>query len=107
MKKAIMMLMAALLILMVAGVTAFSAEVENGKAVYKVQKCSMCHAIAGTGGKMGALDDAGKLKADDLKKWVRTPKEMKADSKMTAYAAAKLSDKDLDDLVAYMLTLKK
>ena len=107
MKKAILLLAAAALIAMVAGATLFAADVEAGKAVLKTQKCSMCHSIAGVGGKLNALDEAGKLKADDIKKWIRTPKSMKADTKMTAYSAEKLSDKDLDDLVAYLSTLKK
>jgi cytochrome c2 len=103
MKTAVTFLVVVALTLMVT--TAFAADAENGKAVYKAQKCAMCHSIAGEGGKMGALDDAGKLKADDLKKWIKTPKEMKADSKMKAYTT--LADKDLDDLVAYLQTLKK
>jgi cytochrome c553 len=107
MKKALLLLAAAALVALVAGAIVYGADVEAGKAVFKTQKCSMCHSIAGVGGKLNALDEAGKLKADDIKKWVRTPKAQKADTKMMAYAADKLSDKDLDDLVAYLLTLKK
>ncbi len=107
MRNASVIVIAAILILLVASVTGFSADVENGKAVYKAQKCSMCHSIAGAGGKLMALDDAGKLSAADIQKWIRTPKEMKKDTKMMAYAASKLSDKDMADLVAYLETLKK
>jgi mono/diheme cytochrome c family protein len=54
-----------------------------------------------------------KLKADDLKAWMRTPKEMaekaKADRKppMPAYSKEKLADADLEALTAYLLSLKK
>ena len=66
----------------------------------------MCHAIAGTGNKAHPLDGVGgKLSAEELKKWVTTPKQMKADTKMKAYP--NLAEKDLNDLVAYLATLKK
>ncbi len=105
MKKALTFLAVAGLLLML-GTVAYSADAEHGKAVFKEQKCSMCHSIGGVGGKMASLDGVGsKLKADEMKKWIKTPKEMKADTKMKAYPS--LPDKDLDDLVAYLETLKK
>jgi cytochrome c2 len=80
-------------------------SVENGKKVYAAQKCQLCHSIAGVGNKKSPLDGVGaKLKEDEIKKWIKTPKEMKADSKMKAYP--NLSDSDLADLTAYMLSLK-
>ena len=69
-------------------------------------KCSMCHAIEGKGNKNMPLDGIGaKLSAADIKKWIVSPKEMKADTKMKAYPS--LSAADLDALVAYLSSLKK
>ncbi len=92
------------------------AKVEKGKQVYDsaMPKCKTCHAVGGVGNAKGALDAVGaKLKADEIKAWVRTPKEMTEKAKaarkpaMPAYAKEKLSDEDLDALTAYLLTLKK
>ncbi len=78
---------------------------DHGKEVYAMQKCALCHSISGAGGKRLALDGVGsKLKPEDIRKWIRTPKEMKADSTMKAYP--NLPEKDLRDLVAYLMTLK-
>ena len=81
------------------------AALDHGKEVYAMQKCALCHSISGVGGKKLALDVVGsKLKADDIKKWIRTPKAMKSDTTMKAYP--NLPEKDLDDLTTYLLTLK-
>jgi len=78
----------------------------KGQAVFAAQKCSMCHAIAGKGNKNMPLDGIGaKLSAADIKKWIVSPKDMKADTKMKAYPS--LSAEDLDALVAYLSSLKK
>jgi mono/diheme cytochrome c family protein len=92
------------------------AKVAKGKAVYDAaapMKCKICHSIAGSGTK-GPLDGVGaKLKADEIKAWVRTPKEMAEKAKATrkpampAYPKEKISDEDLDALTTYLLTLKK
>lgn len=82
------------------------AKVTKGKEVFAAQKCSMCHAIEGKGNKNAPLDGVGsKLSADDIKKWIVSPKEMKADSKMKAYPS--LAAEDLDALVTYLSSLKK
>ncbi len=104
MKKAVFSIVSVALVLLI-GVAAYSADAKAGKEVYTKEKCQMCHSIVGVGGKMSKLDGVGaKLKADDLKKWIKTPKEMKADAKMKAYP--NIPEKELDDLVAYLLTLK-
>ena len=82
----------------------------KGKDVYTAQKCSVCHAIAGTGNKKGALDGIGaKLSAAEIRSWITDAPAMaakaKADRKppMKAYM---LAQGDLDALVAYLQTLK-
>jgi len=77
-----------------------------GAAAYKANKCSMCHQIAGEGGKMGGpLDGVGaKRDAEWMKKYIKDPKSVEPGAKMKAYPS--IADKDLDDLVAYLLTLK-
>jgi len=78
---------------------------DRGREVYAMQKCALCHSIAGIGGKKMPMDRVGsKLKSDDIRKWVRTPKAMKADSTMKSYP--NLPEKDLDDLAAFLMTLK-
>jgi len=77
----------------------------QGANVYAAQKCQLCHSIADKGNKKNPLDGVGKkLSAEDIKKWIVSPKEIKADTKMKAYP--NLPAKELDALVAYMLSLK-
>jgi cytochrome c2 len=97
---------AAITLILTAGTVSFSQDIENGKKVYTAQKCQLCHSINGVGNKKSPLDGVGsKLSAEDAKKWIVAPKSMKADTKMKAYT--NLPEKDLNDLVAYMLSLKK
>ena len=94
-----------------------AALIEKGKKVYaeaKPMACKACHAVAGAGNAKGPLDGVGsKLKAEEIKAWMRTPKDMAAKAKaerkppMPAYPVEKLSDEDLDALTAYLLSLKK
>ena len=93
-----------------------AAKIAKGKLVYEgaTPKCKVCHSIGGVGNPKGSLDDAGtKLKADEIKAWLRTPKDMTEKAKATrkpvmpAYAKEKLSDEDLEALTAYLLSLKK
>ncbi len=89
----------------IVAVFSLDAASDHGKEVFTAQKCSMCHSIEGVGGKMKALDGVGsKLKADDIKKWIVTPKEMKANVIMKSYPD--LPENDLNDLVAYLVSLK-
>jgi mono/diheme cytochrome c family protein len=81
------------------------AAVEAGKKVFTAQKCQVCHSIAGVGNKKNSLDGVGKkLSAEDIRKWIVSPKEMKADTKMKPYP--NLPAKDLDALVGYIASLK-
>jgi mono/diheme cytochrome c family protein len=93
-----------------------AAKIEKGKHAYEnaVPKCKVCHSIGGTGNPKGSLDDCGtKMKADEIKAWLRTPKEMTEKAKATRkpvmppYPKEKLSEEDLEALTAYLLTLKK
>jgi len=78
----------------------------KGQEVYAAQKCAMCHSIEGKGNKNNPLDGVGsKLSSDQIRKWIVSPKEMKADSKMKAYPS--LTAGDLEALVAYLSSLKK
>lgn len=88
--------------------TTFAADAAAGKAVYDGAKpaCKGCHTdVKNPLAKAGADNTA-----DDLKAWVRTPKEMIAKKAkkgiMPAYGADKIADKDLENLVAYMATMK-
>jgi cytochrome c2 len=85
--------------------TAFLLNMDHGKEVYVIQKCGLCHSISGVGGNKLALDGVGsKLKPDTMKKWIRTPKEMKSGTTMKPYP--NLPEKDLDDLIEYLRTLR-
>lgn len=105
MKRIVLLSLAACLIMACAfALAGAGGDVEKGKAVYEAQKCKMCHSIAGVGNKKFPLDGVGgKLSAEDIKKWIVNPKSMKKDTIMKAF---KLSDADLDNLIAYMLSLK-
>jgi mono/diheme cytochrome c family protein len=89
-----------------------AAKIKRGAEVFAAQKCSVCHAIAGKGGKSSPLDGVGsKLSADDIKRWITHPEEMTAKTKSTKKPPmpakwANLPAADLDALVAYMASLK-
>jgi mono/diheme cytochrome c family protein len=89
-----------------------AALVEKGKAVYAAQKCSMCHAIAGKGGKTSPLDGVGKkLTAEQIREWIVTPKAATTKASSTKKPPmpdkySKLPPADIDALVAYMQSLK-
>jgi mono/diheme cytochrome c family protein len=88
--------------------SAFAADAAAGKTVFDGAKpaCKGCHTDAKNPLTKAGADNT----ADELKAWVRTPKDMIAKKGkkgiMPAYAADKISDADLDNLVAYMATLK-
>ncbi|HEX2344663.1 MAG TPA: cytochrome c [Vicinamibacterales bacterium] len=89
-----------------------AAQVEKGKSLFAAQKCSLCHSVAGKGNPKGPLDEIGsKLKADEIRQWLVSPKEMaekaKATRKPPMQSYDKLAKADLDALVAYLESLKK
>jgi mono/diheme cytochrome c family protein len=88
------------------------AQVKRGEEVYAAQKCSVCHSIAGKGGKKNPLDGVGaKLTADEIRQWIVDPKGMTAKTKSTAKPPmpdkyGKLPAADIDAMVAYLASLK-
>src|SRR3954465_13437130 len=85
-----------------------AAQVKHGEQVYTAQKCSVCHSIAGKGGKSSALDGVGaKLSAADIRSWIVTPKEMEKKTSSTKKPPmpdrySKLPAADIDAMVAYL-----
>ena len=89
-----------------APVLAQDAKATKGREVFEAQKCQMCHSVEGKGNKNHPLDGIGStLKPEEIRKWISSPKEMKADTRMKAYPS--LPAEDLDALVAYVSSLKK
>jgi mono/diheme cytochrome c family protein len=104
-------------VISVAVLTAFAGlagaqDAAKGAQVYADQKCSMCHSVAGKGNAKGALDDVGsKLKAEEIRQWIVNPTEMATKAKAERKPAmpskyASLPKADLDNLVAYLSSLK-
>jgi cytochrome c2 len=91
-----------------AGATSAWAGAAEGKAAYEKQ-CKMCHSVAGDGGKMastgGPLDGVG-AKRDEawLKAYISDPKSKVPTAKMPKL---KVAPQDLDDVAAFLLTLKE
>jgi cytochrome c2 len=105
MKSAIIIFLGGMLVFIGAAIAFSPDALDHGKEVYAMQKCALCHSISGIGGKKMALDGIGsRLKSEDIKKWIRTPKEMKPETTMKSYP--NLPEKDLNDLTAYLMTLK-
>jgi len=95
-----------------AGAAFAQGNAEHGKQLFADTKCGVCHSIAGTGNKKGPLDDVGtRLSTDDIRQWITSAPEMavktKAERKPPMKAYTDLSKSDVDDLVAYLQTLKK
>lgn len=106
MKRAVLLLTGLAMALSL-GIFAFGqGNAEKGKAVYEKERCKMCHSISGVGNKKYPLDGVGsELTAQQIKDWVKTPKKMDPKTIMRAYS--NISEQDLNDLVAYLETLKK
>jgi mono/diheme cytochrome c family protein len=89
-------------------VPARAGDAAAGKAVFEKVKppCKGCHNDARNPlTKVGASNTP-----DEIKAWLRTPKEMMAKKGKTGvkpvFGPDKISDKDLDDLAAYLATMK-
>ena len=81
------------------------AQIAAGEKIYKKYKCAACHMINGKGGKKA--DDLSHVGANRDAEWLKTymvdPKSKFPKSKHPKWKGA---DKELDDLVAYMGSLK-
>jgi len=82
-----------------------------GAKVFADQKCSLCHSVAGKGNAKGPLDDVGsKLSAADIRAWIEDAPGMTAKANATRKPPMKaysLPKGDVDNLVAYLSSLKK
>jgi len=86
-------------------------QANKGQQVFATLKCSICHSIAGEGNKKGPLEGVGsKLSAEEIRQWITNAPDMAAKAKAERKPAMKaftLPKDELDDLVAYLQTLKK
>ncbi len=78
----------------------------NGQKVFAREKCAMCHTAT-----RNSLSGVGsKLTADQIRSWIKNPVETAKQSNVTMKppmkSFASLSQKDVDDLVAYLQTMK-
>jgi mono/diheme cytochrome c family protein len=86
--------------------------IEHGQKVFADQRCSMCHSVAGKGNPKGPLDEVGsKRTEEEIRQWLLSPRVMAEKSKSERKPAmpeyTKLPKADLNDLIAYLRTLKK
>lgn len=84
----------------------------RGDKLFTVQKCTICHAVADVGNKKGPMDDIGsRLSAEEMRQWITRAPEMAAKINAQRKPAMKpftnLTPAEVDDLVAYLQTLKK
>ncbi len=84
------------------------AVAEDGKKVFETKKCIACHSLGAEKGAMaklgGPLDGVGaKRDAAWLKAYLADPKSQIPNAKMPKQ---NLSEKEIDDLVQYMQTIK-
>ena len=82
-----------------------AAKQDEGHLVFETARCWMCHSIEGHGNKKTPLDGVGaRLTADQIRKWIVSPREMKSDTIMKSFSG--LAKNDLEALVAYLASLK-
>lgn len=80
--------------------------IEAGEETVKTVGCLTCHAVGELGSDFApALDSVGtKVTANYLREWIRNPKSYDADTTMPSF---RLSDTELDNVVAYLMNLQK
>ena len=92
---------------------AFAQDAARGRQAYVDSKCAVCHLIGDEGNKKGAALDgiAAKFTAEQIRGWITNAPEMAAkaniDRKPPMKAYVDFSKQKVDDLVAYLGTLKK
>lgn len=109
--KARGLMFAVLAVVALGAAPAFAQDAAKGAEAFAANKCTMCHSVAGKGGKL-ALDGVGsKLSKADIEEWITKPADAAKKHNSTAKPAMRaypnLAKADLDNLVAYMLSLKK
>jgi mono/diheme cytochrome c family protein len=93
---------------LLAGAGTVFAGAEDGKKAFEAKKCITCHSLGSEKGTMaklgGPLDGVGaKRDAAWLKAYLVDPKSKVPNSKMPKQ---NLTEKEIDDLTQYMLSLK-
>ncbi len=80
-------------------------DAERGREIFVQQKCSLCHMVGATGGRFGPeLTTVGERRnAEWLLKYLPKPQASNPTNKMPPVA---VKGQDLDDLVAYLVSLK-
>ncbi len=80
--------------------------IKAGEETVKTVGCLTCHAVDGLGSDFGpALDSVGaKVTAGYLRQWVTDPQAYDAD---TAMPSLRLSQTEIDNVVAYLMSLKQ
>ena len=101
----VLMALALALVSLVVAPLAASGDKVKGENVYKDAKCSVCHKIGTAGGKMGLeITKVGATRNEAwLAKYLANPK---AENPKNTMPAVKAKGADLDDLIAYLLSLK-
>ncbi len=84
----------------------YAQDAANGEKVFQREKCTMCHTAT-----RNSLKDVGsKLTAEQIREWIKNPVETAKKSNVTMKppmrSFEKLPPKDVDDLVAYLQTMK-
>jgi cytochrome c553 len=106
MKRLVLIVLAVVVGIMLCAPLYAQGSAADGKKVFDREKCSMCH-----NAKMNSLQGVGtKLTADEIREWIENPTAAAQKSKSTSkmkMPAKKLSKADVDNLVAYLQTLKK
>ncbi|MBI3912277.1 MAG: cytochrome c [Armatimonadetes bacterium] len=82
-----------------------AAEVARGKQLYTEKKCSVCHSIAGQGGRAGpALDGVGKKwTLDKMVAFLRSPSSVNPKSAMPP---ARGTPEEIRSIAAYVMSLR-
>jgi mono/diheme cytochrome c family protein len=102
------LLVVAVAVVAVGTAAARAGDAGAGKAVYDGAKpaCRGCH----TDVKNPLSRTGAENTAEELASWIRTPREMMArkgkTGTMPSYPPARITDADLENLVAYLATLK-
>jgi len=89
--------------------SAQTGDAAKGKDIYRAQHCSLCHKVEGSGGTLGPdLSNIGAERtAEWLKAFLADPAKMNPTKKPNKMPPVKVTGDDLQDLLAYLSTLKK